>query len=336
MSRWTLSRVDDAFKDFFSRIKRGDKAGFPRFKGKYRWRSFGFAEWSGIRLVGSKLVSQAFAVSEGLKVRLHRPIPAGASIKGCSFTKTGRHWHVCLQVDVPVADEHAFPGTAVGLDVGVEHLVTTSDGEHIPNHRPRSRRERELRVAQRALARCKLGSKRRRKVRASLARVHRRIANARNTYLHEVSAKLASRYALIAVENLKLKNMTGSARGTADDPGRNVRQKAGLNRALLDAAPGKLVSFVDYKAERAGGLMEKYNAAFSSQDCSSCDARVPKALSERWHRCGCGAVLHRDHNAARNMLKRAMSALGWARPPGDDNVGRKPVRRLGNADAEAA
>jgi putative transposase len=241
-----------------------------------------------------------------------------------------------MQIDVPVAEEHAFPGTAIGLDVGIEHLVTTSDGEHIPNHRPRSRRERDLRIAQRALARCKRGSKRRRKVRERLARLQRRIANARSTYLHEVSAKLVRRYALIAVEKLKVKNMTGSARGTADDPGTNVRQKAGLNRALLDAAPAKLISYVDYKAERAGGLMEKHQAAFSSQDCSSCDERVPKALSERWHRCQCGTVLHRDHNAALNMLKRAMSAHGRARPPGGDNVGHQPVRRLGNADAKAA
>jgi putative transposase len=293
-----------------------------------------FSEWDGIRLVGEKLRSKPFG--HGVKVRLHREIPDGSSIKSCTFSKTGRHWYVALQVDIPAATEHQFPDTAVGLDVGVEHLVTTSDGEHIANHRPRSRRERELRIAQRALARCKRGSKRRRKVRERLARLQRRIGNARNTYLHEVSARLASRYELIAVERLKIKNMTGSARGTADEPGTNVRQKAGLNRALLDAAPAKLISYVDYKAERAGGLMEKYNAAFSSQDCSSCDERVPKALSERWHRCSCGTVLHRDHNAALNMLKRAKSAHGRARPPGDDNVGRQPVRRLGNTDAKAA
>lgn len=334
MSRWSIARVDDAFKGFFSRVKRGEKPGFPRFKGKGRWRSFGFVEWDGIRLVGDRLLSKPFG--NGIKVRMHRQIPEGADIKACTFTMVDRHWFVTLQIDVPVAEVHQCPDTAVGLDVGVGHLVTTSDGEHIPNYRPRSRREQELRIAQRALARCRRGSKRRRKVRAHLARVQRRIASARNTYLHVVSAKLAGRYALIAVEKLKVRNMTGSARGTADNPGTNVRQKAGLNRALLDAAPAKLISFVDYKAERAGGAMEKYNAAFSSQDCSSCDERVPKALSERWHECSCGTVLHRDHNAAKNMLKRAMSAHGRARPPGGDNVGRQPVRRLGNMDAAAA
>jgi putative transposase len=132
------------------------------------------------------------------------------------------------------------------------------------------------------------------------------------------------------VEKLNVKNMTASARGTVDDPGMNVRQKAGLNKALLDAALAMLISYTSYKAERAGGEMVKENAAHSSQDCSSCDERVPKPLSERTHRCTCGLVLHRDHNAAINILNRALVAHGRARPPGDANVGHQPVRRLGN------
>jgi putative transposase len=334
MSRWSIARVDDAFKGFFSRVKRGDKPGFPRFKGRSRWRSFGFVEWDGVRLKDGKILFRG--LTGGLKTRLHRSVPVGGSIKSCTFTKTGRHWFIAMQVDVPVAECHANPGSVVGIDVGVEHLVTTSDGLYIPNHRPRSRRERELRIAQRALARCRRGSKRRRKVRGRLALIQRRIANARSTYLHQVSAVLAKTYAFIAVEKLQVKNMTGSARGTADDPGTNVRQKAGLNRALLDAALATLISYTSYKAERAGGTMVKENAAYSSQDCSSCDARVAKPLSERTHRCSCGLVLHRDYNAAINILQRALVAHGRARPPGDGNVGHRPVRRLGNMVAEAA
>jgi putative transposase len=326
--------VDDAFKGFFSRVKRGDRPGFPRFKGRSRWRSFGFVEWRGIRLKNATLLFAGLV--GGLKVKQHRPIPDGSDIKSCTFSKIGRHWFIAIQLDTPVAEAHANPGSVVGLDVGIEHLVTTSDGLHIPNHRPRSRRERELRVTQRALTRCRRGSKRRAKVRERLARLQRRIANARSTYLHEVSTNLAKTYAFIAVEKLQVKNMTGSARGTADEPGTNVRQKAGLNRALLDAALATLISYTSYKAERAGGTMVKENAAFSSQDCSACDERVPKALSERTHRCSCGLVLHRDHNAAINILQRALAAHGRARPPGDANVGHRPVRRLGNMVAEAA
>ncbi len=222
------------------------------------------------------------------------------------------------------------------IDVGIEHLATLSDGGHVENIRPRSRREKELRGVQRALARCKRGSKRRRKVRERLAAAQRRIQQARTSRLHQVSAGLAARYAFIAVEDLKLKNMTRSARGTATEPGTNVRQKAGLNRALLDAAPARLIQMLTYKAERAGGMVVRVDPRRTSLECSSCGTIVEKALSERRHVCSCGAGLHRDHNAAINISNRALQAHGRAKPPGDGNVGHQPERRLGTAVAKAA
>ena len=334
MSRWSIARVDDAFKGFFSRVKRGDKAGFPRFRSFHRWRSFGFVEFSGIRLKADRLLFAPFR--NGLKLKVHRQIPEGSDIKSCTFTRNGRHWYVTMAVDVPISAEHQHPGSVVGIDVGVEHLLTTSDGLHVENVRPRRKRENELRRAHRALARCRKGSNRRRKVRERLALIQRRIANYRSNHLHQVSSMIAKRYAFIAVEKLKVKNMTRSARGTVDEPGVNVRPKAGLNRSLLDAAVARLIDFISYKAERAGGEMVKENPRDTSQDCSSCGARVPKTLAQRVHRCACGAELNRDVNAALNILQRALTAHGRARPPGDANVGHQPVRRLGNTIVEAA
>jgi putative transposase len=334
LSRWSIARVDDAFKGFFSRVKKGAKAGFPRFKAMSRWRSFGFAEWNGIRLKGKKLLFAPFA--SGLKVKMHRPIPDGSSIKSCTFTRISRHWFITMAVEVPVAATHSAPDTMVGIDVGTEHLATTSAGFHIENIRPRTRREKDLRRAQRALARCKRGSTRRRKVRAKLAQVQRSIANIRSTHLHQISAKLAQIYAFIAVEKLQVNNMTRSAKGSAEEPGTNVRQKAGLNRSMLDASCSRLINFLSYKAERAGGMLVKVNPHYTSQDCSSCGRRVPKKLSQRIHRCDCGAVLQRDHNAGLNILYRACDAHGRARPPGDANVGHRSMRCLGNVEAKAA
>ncbi len=334
LSRWSLARLDDALVGFFSRVKRGQSPGFPRFKPMSRWSSFGFDEFRGIRLRNGRLLFRP--IVGGLKLNQHRTIPEGSSIKSCTFTRRGRHWWITMAVDVAAADRHVDPDTAVGIDVGVAHLATTSAGEHFENARPRSRRQRELRVAARALARCKRGSKRRRKVRARLAALQRQVLAARNNHLHQVSAVMAKRYAFIAVENLKLRNMTRSAAGTVDDPGKNVRQKAGLNRSLLDAAPGRLIELITYKAERAGGMVVKVDPRRTSQDCSSCGVRVEKKLSVREHRCSCGTVLDRDHNAALNILNRALAAHGRAKPPGDENVGHQPVRRLGNAVAKAA
>lgn len=335
LSRWTLGRVDEAMKGFFSRVKRGRKPGFPRFRGKGRWNSFGFAEWVGIRLEGHKLWFKG--LTGNLRIRLTRPLPPDAGIKTATFTKRGRHWFVCLVLDVPAAAAHARPDTMVGLDVGIEHLVTTSTSEQIANIRPRSRRERDLRIAQRALARCRRGSKRRAKVRERLARIQRDIANVRSNHLHQVSVRLAGAYALIAVEDLRLKNMTRSARGTAAAPGTNVRPKAGLNRSMLDASAGRLIELLTYKAERAGGTVVKVNPRNTSQDCSSCGGKVDKVLSVRRHRCACGADLHRDYNAALNILQRAVTpAHRRGRPPGDANVGLEPVRRLGNTKVQTA
>jgi putative transposase len=334
MSRWSIARVDDALKGFFSRVKHGVKAGFPRFKPHSRWKSFGFAEWSGIRLKDGKLLFSG--ISGGLKVRMHRPIPDDASLKACTFTRTGRFWYVTIQVAVPVVAEHARPDTMVGIDVGIEHLATLSDGTQIGNLKIGVKHQRKVRIAQRALARCKRGSKRRAKVREKLALLKRKTANARSTYLHQVSAKVARQYAFIAVEKLNVKNMTGSAKGNVEEPGTNVRQKAGLNRAMLDAAVSRLISFVDYKAERAGGEMAEVNPYRSSQECHSCGKIVKKTLKDRQHRCSCGADLHRDFNSAIVILERALSAQGRAMPPRDGNAGGYSTRRPGKMVAEAA
>lgn len=104
--------------------------------------------------------------------------------------------------------------------------------------------------------------------------------------------------------------MSASARGTITQPGRRVRQKAGLNRSILDAAWSELLELLDYKLAARGGGLVRVDSRGTSQECSGCGARVPKALSERRHECPhCGLSLHRDHNAAINIHHRA-----WAVP----------------------
>lgn len=336
VSKWTLKRLDDAMKAFFKRAKsRAVKAGFPRFRGFGRWSSFGFHQIGGLRLKGSKILFSG-GLSGSLKIKMHRPLPTGATIKSAIFTKEGRHWRVALTISIDAVAEHAKPDSACGVDVGVEALATLSDGTWYENVRPRSKRTGEIRRAARALARCKRGSKRRRKVRARLAGIQRKVRNARTTHLHVVSAAIVKSYALIAVEALKLKNMTRSARGTVEAPGSNVRQKAGLNRALADAAPGRLISMLRYKAEWAGGVLVEVDPRRTSQECSFCGVTVAKALSERRHGCACGAELHRDHNAAINILQRGLVAHRAARGTGDANAGHEPERCLGNTDLLAA
>lgn len=313
LSRWTLKRADLAFAAFFKRAKaKAGKAGYPRFRSFHRWKSFGFAEFSGITFDAATSRLSFKGLPGTLRVHLHRPIPDGAKFLGATFRKEAGHWFVSIQMR---ATKTAFGGSAqhaseevIGIDVGVLRTATLSNGETVANPKVLKRHTAEMRRRQRALARCKRGSKRRAKVRAALVRVHKRIADTRSTYAHQETAAIARRFAFIAVEDLRLKNMTASARGTITEPGVNVRQKAGLNRAMLDVAPGKFVELLVYKAERAGGRVEKVNPRGTSIECSSCGTAVPKELRVRMHACSaCGLTLDRDVNAAINILSRALA-----------------------------
>lgn len=211
MGRWTLKHVDDAFAGFFRRAKAGGKPGFPRFRSAQRWRSFGLSEWSGCRVVKGFIAPKG--LDRALRVNWHRPLPPDAVIKGAAFTKSCGRWSVCLQVATATvaAASHAARGTFAGVDTGVEHFAAWDDGEDhgfIANRRIGELRRKSQRRAQRALARCRRGSKGRIKAKARLARLHRRTADARATALHTAAAQLNARFETVAVERLRVAPMT--------------------------------------------------------------------------------------------------------------------------------
>ena len=292
LQRWTLKRLDDAFKGFFSRIRtRSGKAGFPRFRGKGRWEAFGFAEFSGIRFDGKRL--RFAGMPGGLKLHLHRSLPSDADIRSCVFRRDGRGWFICLQIAVEAAEKRAV-ASAVGVDLGPKAFAYCSDNVVIPNPRIARRAEKELRLRQRALSRCKRGSNRRRKVRARVVRLHRKIADTRDTWLHQQSAALVNRADLIAVEDLKVSNM--------------VRHPT-LARSISDASWSKFVSMLEYKAAKAGSYLIRVDPRNTSQKCSGCGELVPKSLAVRTHACpSCGLVIDRDYNASLNILRAGIGA----------------------------
>jgi putative transposase len=287
LQRWTLKRLGEAFQGFFRRIKaRNGKAGFPRFRGKGRWEAFGFTEFRGIRFDGKRL--RFAGMPSGIKLHLHRPLPDDVDIRSCVFRRDGRGWHVCLQIAVQEAEKRSV-ATAVGVDLGLKVFAYCSDNVVIPNPRIAQRAEKELRRQQRALSRCKRGSNRRRKVRVRVARLHRKITDTRNTWLHQQSAALVKRADLIAVEDLKVSNM-------AHHPT--------LARSIADASWSRFVSMLDYKAEKAGGYLIRVDPRNTSQKCSGCAELVPKLLAVRTHACpSCGLVIDRDYNASLNILR---------------------------------
>ena len=267
---------------------------------------------------------------------MHRALPKQAIIKSAVFTLENGIWRVALACQVPATATNDND-SIIGIDVGANFLATDSEGRHYANVKPFDKRQKQLRRAARGLARSRRGSKRRRKAIAKLQRVERSIRNHRRTHLHNVANAIVHSGSTIVVEDLKLKNMTRSAKGTLAEPGKNVRQKAGLNRVLADAAPGRLILMISYKAESAGGKMIKVDPRNTSRTCSSCSVTDAAQLSRSRYRCGCGLDLQRDHNAAINIRERGILALHEAaRGLGGANVTGCGERRPGKADPLAA
>ena len=287
----TMRRLDRAFQAFFRRAKAGETPGYPRFKSRDRFDSFTYASLGdgALKLTGNKIRLQHIGV---IRVNLHRPW--GGRIKTVTIHREVDKWFVvraCETDDVLPVPRHG--GAAVGLDVGIESFVTTSDGEQIAPVQPLKRKLKKLRVAQRRLSRRKRNGQNRRKQRRQVARVHAHVANTRRDLHHKTARDLVDRYGLIAVESLNIQGMS-----------RNHR----LARAILDAGWSRFIEILGHKAESAGARVMAVDPRGTSQTCSECGATVRKTLGERWHSCVCGYSAHRDRNAARNILARALTA----------------------------
>jgi putative transposase len=287
LQRATLKRLDEAYKGFFRRVKSGAKVGFPRFRGKGWFDSFGFREFRGISLQAGRLRFKG--MPGALRVHLHRPMPAEAVIRNCIFKRDVKGWIVGLAVEVPTLPLREGE-RAVGVDLGITTFAALSDGAVIPSLKAARRAEDRLRIAQRALARKKRGSKGRGKARIAVRRCHAATVRQRANHLHQASARLVRDYDVIAIEDLQVKGLARSS----------------LAKDVHDASWAKFISFLRYKAAKAGTRLIEVDPRNTTQDCSGCGAKVPKELGDRQHECPhCGLSIDRDLNAARNILYRA-------------------------------
>lgn len=286
-ARWSFSaeqqvlrRLDKAFKAFFGRGAKG----FPRFRASARYHAADFRVGDGLTLRKSGRIGVVGVPGE-IKVKWHRPLAGNP--KSAILTRQNGKWFVVFHVEV--ADARQRAGDSVGVDMGLTSLVALSTGETVARPNWTKRAAKGLRRRQRALSRCKRGSKRRARVSANLAVYQARIGRRRSDSLHKLSASLVSRFAKIGVEDL---NINGLARGM-------------LAKHVNDAAWAQLVSMIAYKAERAGCEFVKVDPRGTSQECPECGATRAKTLAEREHSCDCGCVLDRDVAAAMVVHFRA-------------------------------
>jgi putative transposase len=197
-------------------------------------------------------------------------------------------------------------GPAVGLDLGVVQAITLSTGEVLAIQGRTRAEERRLARLQRSLGRKRKGSRNRAKARARLAELQIRIARRRRDAIHKATTKLAKNHGLIVIEDLRVKAMTASARGTLEAPGTNVSAKAGLNRAMLNVAFGEIRRQLEYKCGWYGSTLLAVNPVNTSRRCSQCghtDAGNRRSQAT-FHCLSCGHGANADVNAARNILER--------------------------------
>ncbi|SDI30573.1 putative transposase [Sinosporangium album] len=308
----TLRRLDRAFKAFFARVEAGRAPGFPRFKGRGR---FDTVEWpkdgDGCRWDSQPDHPTATYVRlQGVgHVRVHRHRRVSGTVKTIGVKREGSRWYVVLSCDGVPARPLPATGAAVGLDMGVASLVTTSGGEHLDNPRHLAASAGRLTAAQQALARKKRGSTRRRKQVARIAALHARVRRQRLDGAHKAANALVRGYDVIVHEDLKIANMTRSASGTVEAPGRNVAAKSGLNRSILDAGWGVFLQVLAHKAESAGRELIAVDPAGTSRTCARCGHRAKEnRTTQAGFACtACGHEAHADVNAAVNILRAGLA-----------------------------
>jgi len=291
-----ITRLDRSFRAFFRRVKAGEKPGYPRFKGRDRYRTFTFKDAvnnNGVRIVAGGARVRLAGIGN-VKLNLHRPIDG--LIKQASVTLSGDdHWYVAFACDGVPAKPLPSTGRSVGIDVGITMFAALSDGTLVANPRPYEVAQHGLVRAQRRVARRCRWSGRRRHAVALLAKWHAKVQRVRLDFHHKTALDIVRRFDSIAVEDLNIKGLA----------------RMRLAKQVHDAGWAQFTSILASKAESADRDFNRVDPRGTSQMCSACGCEVRKDLSVRIHVCPhCGYVADRDVNAARNVQGRGQRLRG--------------------------
>ena len=296
----SLKDLDRAYTNFFE--KRGN---VPKYKKKYRHDSIRFPQ--GVEL--DEVKQQIRLPKIGwMGYRKSRDIIG--TIKNVTVSRRGEKWDVSIQTEYEVVSSAPNP-SEIGIDMGVKRFVTMSNGDFVEPLNAFKQEQEKLAKLQRKLARQKKGSRNSRKTKRKIARLHRYIADSRRDFLHKTSTKIAKNHSIICVEDLKVSNMSASARGTKESPGKNVKQKSGLNRSILDQGWYGFFQMLSYKLEQRGGKLIKVDPRNTSRTCPRCGlVSAENRKSQATFACiGCGYSSNADEVGAINILRAGRARL---------------------------
>lgn len=289
-----LKDLERAYTNFFEK-----RADFPKFSKKGQSDSFRYPDPKQFKL--DQANGRIFLPKLGW-IRYRNSRAAAGTPKNVTVSRRGDKWFVSIQTEREVDNPTPRATTIVGVDRGINKFGAISDGTFIPALNAFAGAARKLGRLQRQMAKKVKFSSNWKKAKAAVTKLHIHIANIRRDFLHKSSTWLSQNHACVVLEDLQVKNMSRSAKGTVDEPGKNVRAKSGLNRSILDQGWGEFARQVGYKLAWAGGLTLFVPPAYTSQKCSRCGHVHPDNRTGEHFKClACGHAMDADTNASINI-----------------------------------
>lgn len=313
----SIRALDSAFQRFFAGLGCYPK---PRRKGERDSFTLPDPAYLGFKRLNRNRGAVKIPKMGWVKLIGWRPL--GGELRSITISRKAGHWYVSIAWRADIANPARSTLPPVGIDRGIAVFAALSNGMKIAPLNAFKRIEGRLAKAQRRLARKTKFSANWIKQKAKITKLHSHAANARKDFLHKLSTEIAKSHGVVKIEKLQVRSMSASAAGTVEKPGRNVAQKSGLNRSILDQGWSMFATMLRYKLAERGGELVEVPAAYTSQTCSCCgtvdeESRKDQATFECSH---CGHADNADINAARNILQARTIAV---EPP------KRTLRRVG-------
>ena len=298
-----LKDLEKSYKNFFAK-----RADFPRFKKKGMSDSFRYPDPKQIKLDQGN--DRIFLPKLGwLRYRNSRDVLG--EVRNVTVSQSGGKWFASIQTQREVAQPLPKATSAIGIDVGIARFATLSDASFIAPLNSFKKHQQRLARYQQRMSRKKKFSNNWKKAKARVQKLHTGIANARKDFLHKATATISQNHALVCIEDLQVRNMSSSAKGDAESPGKNVRAKSGLNKAILDQGWGEFRRQLYYKMGWTGGVLLAVPAHNTSRTCPCCGhvSKDNRQTQAKFVCVDCGYENHADVVGAINILARGHRVL---------------------------
>ena len=303
-----LKDLERAYKNFFAK-----RADFPRFKKKGQRDSFRYPDPKQIKL--DQANSRVFLPKLGW-IRYRNSRDVLGEVRNATVSFSGGKWLVSIQTEREVKQPVPQATSAIGIDVGIARFATFSDGSFLAPFNSFKRHEARLRRAQRSMSRKTTFSNNWKKAKARVQRIHARIGNARRDYLHKATTTISNNHAMVCIEDLQVRNMSRSAAGTFETPGRNVRAKSGLNKTILDQGWFEFRRQLAYKLAWNGGWLIAVPPQNTSRTCPCCGhvSADNRQMQAKFACVACSFEENADVVGAINVLARGHRVAACGEP----------------------